>query len=287
MYNKKMVASIKSGGKIMRENGDTVYLPFGGEYSVLLKNLNTVRALVNIEIDGQDVVDGGLIISPNETVDLERFIVNSNLNEGPRFKFIEKTEQISDHRGDRVEDGIIRVTYQFEVPPVSITHISYTYDPWETYYPKKTPVVYGGTTTSGNSSLRSSNTSIDLPGGHSFYSSSFNVGASIDGTPDNSFQAPEQEVYTAGLTSPINSVSDAGITVHGEKSNQKFRTATIGMLELDKHVICLSLKGFVGEHKVTAPVTVNRRITCRTCGKSNPSSNSCCGKCGTNLTYQY
>ena len=284
MYNKKLVFSIKSGGKIMSEEGETVYLPFGGEYSILLKNLNTVRALVNIEIDGQDVADGGLIINPNQTVDLERFIVNSNLREGPRFKFIEKTEQISDHRGDRVEDGIIRVTYQFEVTYTPVVY-SYTYDPWDSGKTPKTPITYGGTsgTTTGSRKMMRS------AGGQSaFYSQNLNVGASIDGTPDNSFKS-SGEVHDGMATMDMmdTTVSDAGITVHGEKSTQKFYTASIGMLELEKHVICLGLKGFIGNHKVTAPVTVNRKITCPTCGKSNPSINNCCGKCGTNLTNQY
>ena len=40
MYHKKLVASIRTNGKILREFKDTVYLPFGSEYSILLKNLN-------------------------------------------------------------------------------------------------------------------------------------------------------------------------------------------------------------------------------------------------------
>jgi hypothetical protein len=118
MYNNKLVASVKVAGKIMREDGETVYLPFGSQYSLLLKNLNTRKALVKVEIDGEDVTGGGLIVSPNQTVDFERYILDDNLDAGPKFKFIEKTERISDNRGDRVEDGLVRVTYQFEAAPV-------------------------------------------------------------------------------------------------------------------------------------------------------------------------
>jgi hypothetical protein len=52
MYSNKLVASIKSNGKILREFNDKVYVPFGTEYSILIKNLNTVRASVNIFVDG-------------------------------------------------------------------------------------------------------------------------------------------------------------------------------------------------------------------------------------------
>jgi hypothetical protein len=48
MYHQKLVASIKANNKILREFKDTVYVPFASEYSILIKNLNTVRAVVNV-----------------------------------------------------------------------------------------------------------------------------------------------------------------------------------------------------------------------------------------------
>lgn len=128
MYNNKLVASVKVGGKIMREDGETVYIPFGSEYSLLLKNLNTRKALVKVEIDGEEVT-GGLLISPNQTVDFERYILDGNLDTGPKFKFIEKTEGISQHRGDRVEDGLVRVTYKFEKQWEPVYYTSNWYPP--------------------------------------------------------------------------------------------------------------------------------------------------------------
>lgn len=121
MYNSKFVASIKCDGSILRENGETVYLPFGSEYSILLKNLESRKALVGITIDGEDVLDGvKLVISPNETVNLERFYNRKN-----KFKFIEKTEKISEHRGDRIDDGLIRISFKFEQQrPVYLPRIS-------------------------------------------------------------------------------------------------------------------------------------------------------------------
>ena len=37
MYANKLVASLKANGKILREFKDNVYIPFGSEYSFLLK----------------------------------------------------------------------------------------------------------------------------------------------------------------------------------------------------------------------------------------------------------
>lgn len=115
MYAQKMAAAIKVHGQSLRELGENVYLPFGSEYSIYLKNLNTVRASVKIEIDGQDVTQGvSLVIDPNDSFELERFIKNGNLAKGNRFKFIEKTAAVAAHRGDRVDDGLVRITYKFE-----------------------------------------------------------------------------------------------------------------------------------------------------------------------------
>jgi len=117
MYNQKLVASIKSKGKVLREFKDTVYIPFASEYSILLKNLNTTRAVVNVYIDGDNVVPGGLVIDAGRTIDLERWIKNGNLSEGNKFKFIERTQAIEDGpRGIKMEDGLVRIEYQFEIP---------------------------------------------------------------------------------------------------------------------------------------------------------------------------
>jgi len=144
MFNKQLVTCVKVAGKILKEKGDKVFIPFGSEYSLYLKNLNSLRAAVRIEIDGQSVTDGqDLIIQPNSSVDIERFIKNGNLSSGNKFKFIERTGKIEAHRGIGGEDGLLRVEFQFEkVYPKTIVntiktvheHIHHDYyDPW--HYP--------------------------------------------------------------------------------------------------------------------------------------------------------
>lgn len=115
MYSNKMVSCLKANGKVLREFNDTVFIPFGSEYSILLKNLNTVRASVNIHIDGTDVTQGSsLVINPETELELTRFITNGNMNVGNRFKFIERTTEIENHKGIGIEDGLIRIEFQFE-----------------------------------------------------------------------------------------------------------------------------------------------------------------------------
>lgn len=130
-FKKGFVAAIKSKNKILREKDGVVYLPFGSEYSILLKNLENRKVLVKIKIDGEDVIKGGLVIKPEQAVDLERY-VRDNLFEGHKFKFIQKTQEIIEHRGERIDDGIIRIEFAFEkirhpVDIISVCHRFATY----------------------------------------------------------------------------------------------------------------------------------------------------------------
>lgn len=117
MYANKLAVAVKHRGKVLQEFGEVVYLPFGSEYGLLIKNLNIVRASVKVSIDGIDATpDVNLVVPPNSSIDLERFIKNGNLNAGNRFKFIERNAAVIAHRGARMDDGLIRVTFSFEVP---------------------------------------------------------------------------------------------------------------------------------------------------------------------------
>ena len=133
MYNKNFVAVIKSNGKILREDANgIVRLPFGSNYSILLKNLNTVDVVVDVEVDGENVLQGtNLVISPNS--DFELLGKLRDLNKSNKFKFIHKTKQISKYRGDRVDDGIVKITYSFVKPPEVDMRLYYPYPTYSTY----------------------------------------------------------------------------------------------------------------------------------------------------------
>jgi hypothetical protein len=121
MYQNKMIACIKANGKVLREIGEKVIVPYGTEYSIFLKNLNNTRAVVQIEIDGEEVVAGGLIIDVNQSIDLERFVSETTLSKGNKFKFIERTEAVENHRGIRPDDGVVRISWHYEIPTVVST----------------------------------------------------------------------------------------------------------------------------------------------------------------------
>ena len=263
MYNQKLVASIKSKGQVLREFKDTVYIPFASEYSILLKNLNTVRAVVNVFIDGENVVPGGLVIDPGRTVDLERWIKNGNLSEGNKFKFIERTSAIEDGpRGIKLEDGLVRVEYQFELSQPVIQPI------WDASKIYGNVYAQGGITRGVKMSGVSGSTGDWAGPTSATYSSVTASGATL-----NSVNVSAQSF-----------ANETGITVPGSKSTQTFVTAHVGALDTTVHNIVLKLVGDLGNNKpVTKPVTVAHKPKCVTCGKQNKTHAKFCSECGTAL----
>lgn len=257
MFNANLVAVVKANGKVLREdrsNGTapTVYLPFKSEYSILLKNLNSKRAVVSISIDGQDVLDGRkIVLDGNSEREIERFL-SDDLKRGNRFKFIEKTEEISDYRGDRVDDGIIRIEYQYEAP-----------------------VAYWYNTTYGGGLLRSNY--YDSRIGSVYNCSVGSSSAVCDGFATASLGNMNLNCDSRSI------VNDDGITVKGSVSNQQFTETTVGALESDKYVMTLMLRGKTAQTKVAAPVTVEVKTTCPTCGRTYKGFPKFCANCGTAL----
>jgi len=144
VYTNKFVAVIKCNGKILREvsKENDVILPFGAEYSILLKNLDNRRAVAEVSIDGTDVLDGRrLVIDANDDTELKGVMVNNAVKNA--FKFIQKTEKIQDHRGDKIDDGFIRIKFGFE-RVVDYTWTTTTYPTVYRSFYSNTDVKYGG-----------------------------------------------------------------------------------------------------------------------------------------------
>ena len=282
MYESKLAAAIKVNGKVLREfNKDTVYIPFGSEYSILLKNLNTKRAVVNITIDGQNIVEGGLVLNAGQEVDLERFVKNGNLTEGNRLKFIERTETIEQHRGIKLEDGLVKVEFQFEQPSRPILWVN---DRYPTYTPSQwyNTTSYGGVQGSASPSfnvngvLRSVDFSANGATVQAQATAAVNQYCADNGIKNTS------EVHD-GMATMDCAFNDAGITVPGSKSTQKFSTVYMGAMEAEKFSMVFRLLGDIGQAKVSKPVTVKHKVKCTTCGRQNKATAKFCTECGTAL----
>ncbi|MCK5019748.1 MAG: hypothetical protein KAS32_22005 [Candidatus Peribacteraceae bacterium] len=166
-----------------------------------------------------------------------------------KFKFIEKTSQISDHRGDKISDGLIRITFQFEKRiPEPTWHSGVV----------RTPNSFGG-------GFR---------------------GQSIGGGYSNHIYSSSNTPMAKGLDSiqcSYKPVSDDGITVKGSSSNQTFTTTTVGILEDTEHVIVFQLKGETGKGRIEQPILIKTKIKCDTCGTLGLSRQKFCSNCGTSL----
>lgn len=243
MYGNKLAAAIKVNGKVLREFKDTVHIPFGSEYAITIKNLHTTRAVVNVYIDGEDMVPGGLVVNAGQSIDLERSIKNNNLTEGNRFKFIERTGAVEQHRGIGVEDGLVRIEYQFELPrPVTQPIWNTTYSNNQIY--PQSGILRGGT---------------------------------------GDWAGPAGATYSSVSLTSMNvsaqATNDVGITVPGSKSTQSFQTTSMGALDPVKHNLVFKLFGGT----VPKPITVKHKPRCVTCGKQNKASSKFCQECGTAL----
>ncbi len=272
VYNNKFVVVIKVNGKVLRESKDVVYIPFGSEYSVTLKNLNSVKAIASISIDGVDVMDSNdVIVNSNSEITLEGFIKNRKVSN--KFRFIEKTDTISKYRGDKVSDGLIRIAFRFEkeVKLYETVWINsgWNASPWGEINPW--PYTYS----SSKTSIRSNSDLGKLKG-----SSSINYSASTGDADNTSFFNSLDK--TISMSRDLNENED-GITVKGSESDQTFRVGSVNTLEDTEHIIILQLKGQTKKKKVKKPITVKTKITCETCGKKSKSNNKFCPRCGTAL----
>jgi hypothetical protein len=264
VYRDQFIVAIRCNGQILREDIDTVNLPFGSNYEILLKNISTRKSQVQISIDGTDVLDGQkLVVFPNSSSELTGFLTNFNVTN--KFKFIQKTNEISEFRGDHIDDGFIRIEYAFEKEIVTHTVL------YETHV-HHSPIHYIGSTFTSCNGLNNigstlTRSSYTLKGNDMVAMASCSLGS--DSTLQNSCN--------------YSSVIDQGITVKGEETLQRFNPTTIGTLESPK-VIIIRLKGINDKGRVIEkPIVAHKKIQCEICGKMNESQFKCCSNCGTSL----
>lgn len=277
MYSEKFVVAVKHNGRVLREQGDTVLIPFGSEYTLHFKNLNSVRALARVQVDGQDATKGtSLIVPPNGTIELERFLDASQMDKGHKFKFIERTAKIeSGPRGVGAEDGLIRIEFEFEKQPPKYEYETIKRTYINEYWTR--PHYWNGPIWSSSTSVSSS----DCAFGSStttLSAKSASLFRSLNSTASLSATSGEAVAQNASF------VNDVGITVPGALSEQKFEVGAWFPTDGQTHVMVLKLLGQVGKQKVERPVTVKTMQECPTCGTKNKHGTKFCRECGTGLS---
>ena len=105
---------------------------------------------------------------------------------------------------------------------------------------------------------------------------------SINGTVCSSYTVSSNDIQASNTCSAP--MSNEGITVKGELTDQNYTQTNIGQLEAEINTIVLQLKGQTSENTVIkTPLTVKTKIICETCGRKNKSLNKYCFNCGTYL----
>lgn len=220
----------------------------------ILRIWQVKKTIVSIEIDGTDVLDGNaIIVDAFSSTTIERSIKNNNLLSGRTFKFIEKTDKISNHRGDKVEDRLINIVYQFEVDKVMFR------EPAVNLY------------NSSLSSRRIGQHGVPCNNMISSVMDTATFSSSVTSTCFDNLFDDEQE-------------ASSGITVDGSKSNQPFREGTTRPLEAHKSSIVMQLfgKDRYGRYIGSLP-NKNAKMKCPTCGTKNKVKNNFCSECGTGI----
>lgn len=249
MHYNGFVVSLKVDDKFLRDQDSTVRIPFGTEYSIYLKNLESRDAVVKVSIDGKDALGGTeIIVRSNSFVELDGFLEGTSVKN--KFKFIELTKKIEEYRGYQVEDSLIKIQVRYEKKkPIVQEHINVYKNEWIWDRPN---TFWAGTTYSHNTS------------NVSYRGSSCGMASS-----------------SLSFNSPFES-SDVGITVKGSETNQNFQYAHIDELEEYPFNIFLKLSGYK-ENKVEVKkyITTKEKVKCLTCGKENSTEFKFCPKCGT------
>ena len=266
VYSQKFVAVVVCNGRILREtrseDGDVVALPFSSDYSLRFKNLDARKAVVSVQIDGGDVLGNNrIIVNGNDSIDLKGFM-NLDGTVKNAFRFIKKTEEIVEHRGDRIDDGLIRVEWQWEsvkAEPIEEHHHHYhhhdywddwpyrwptyphpydpwypkpwhPYDPWKPMWSSTDDILYK------SNSYGSSGSSEQTKGETSY-------GDEIRKRMSGQSKVSLSHCNTPLKNDSLNINEDEGITVKGAQENQNWRCGSVGELETEKNTMIIRLRG--------------------------------------------
>lgn len=289
VHSNHLVASIKVGGRHLREyktdGNNTVYLPYGCEYSLYFKNLHGEPAVVDVEIDGETAIKGLVVPGKkpgtsgweSNVVELERFHNKGDMSSGYRFKFIEKTDKIREHKGEGPEDGLITITYRF-AKPKPVVKPRPQIDPWPDTWRKD----------EWTNNMYSSHVRRVKPRGTETTSSRRITNKMSNQLSYGGTMSMSDAPMAAGAAFSAQVGNDEGITVEGSQSAQSFTYTSVGPLETQTHTIVFSLRGDIGQEKgqVTQAVTTRQRIECKTCGTRQTTNNKYCKECGTSILAQ-
>jgi hypothetical protein len=260
----------------------TVYLPFGTEYSLFFKNTADTRAVLDITIDGTNVLGGDrMVVEPHSESRLERFLLDGNLKSGKRFKFV-ALDDPGVQNPSEPRNGLVEVVCQWEatVAPIQIRQIPTPVFIWPEYFPvyRRPPWKWQERWPEYDPYYT------DQRGNWSTSYSSCTVGAASNCVPMAQNASPVQcNALHVDLHASVPDTSvRRGATVEGSASNQQFSNVQTGTLLADTTTLRFQILAPATED---APVTVKetRKRECPKCTKLMPIQSTFCSNCGASM----
>lgn len=255
MHSSGFILSLKnSSGNTLREtNYNQVYLPFNSEYKIYLKNNHNRKALASIKIDGKSIGED-IILRSYQSLDLERFILNGDLNSGKRFKFVPLSDSKVQDPTDS-NNGFVEVKFTLE---------------------KEKSVIKGLFINSDfeiDNDFISTGTNKYKPICDIYYSNNMSSG---------SLKVDNPYIHVSNFVSFAPPTSDQGATIEGSNSNQSFVYGSIKELEDFSITLILQILGKIEYVTVTASHTVKntKKKYCSNCSKILRYYDKFCSRCG-------
>jgi len=282
MYSNGFAFAIKCCGRplseFIHEGGNAVYLPFGSDFELFLKNKHSKRAVVEMLVNGSKVYENGDLIIPGKSqITIEAFQPSQK-----RLRF-DREGCIGDYSpGDR-DNGLVEISFRLEehmpfytttnrwdwFPPQEIHHHQW-HEKYDYYY----PTIFTGNDTSYH--CFSSN----LSGEHVSQPQVKGRGMSIGGSCKISTTA------APSFTSPAPSIDlEKGVVVEGSHSNQSTEEVSVGPLCSSSTTFRIRLLGNKEGETIKKAVTTKdtRYKHCSSCGERHKKIDNFCSDCGNKL----
>jgi len=287
MYNNNFVASILVNGRISKEDGNVVKVPFGNEFAVRLRNKLNNPAAVDLYVNGTRVNQvGQLLIPANSHLDIDRWVFADKTDR--KLIFVKSGDSRVSEPGESENGHVEARFYELNDSIQTIeTHIHH-HDYWPYYiyvdryyaYPKPympyihpeiiwcdTGYTISNITLAGGRGRGTSAGSITLR-------SSSDLNTAVYGSNDTS------SYIAGGMNSVCSSVSDnialtsngavaEGDKVDTKKEFEKFNKP-VGMLKGTPTIMKLILQGY----------SIPKSNKCKKCGNMKRTDDKFCSRCG-------
>lgn len=245
MHSNKVTAAILVDGKSLFEDKAKVYIPFGKEYQIFIKNDNDFDIKVVVGV-GLNFGEDAFYIKKKSKRTISGFSYQGKFYS---YKFIEKNEDIKKNRISNSMDDCITITVHKAQPYMNVLFNE------NTKIQKNNPFITNGQ--HGDIKPRENFLEYD------------NIGS------DSDLRATFNSVTSSTLSADLNE----GMTTFGKPISEDSipKPSSMGYL----FVFCVSLKGIDEKgNRIIKPLLAKDNVKCTICDKKCKPSDSFCSSCG-------